>query len=55
MAVGFLAACVVGMPLGALMGRSAVADAIFRPWVSMFVVTSTAALIPLFIFSSAPA
>ena len=49
MAVGFIAACVVGMPLGAVMGRSAVADAIFRPWVSMFVVTSTAALIPLFI------
>lgn len=49
MAVGFLLACVVGMPLGAVMGRSAVADAIFRPWVSMFVVTSTAALIPLFI------
>jgi ABC-type nitrate/sulfonate/bicarbonate transport system permease component len=49
MAIGFLAACVVGMPLGAAMGRSAVADAIFHPWVSMFVVTSTAALIPLFI------
>jgi ABC-type nitrate/sulfonate/bicarbonate transport system permease component len=49
MALGFAAACVVGMPLGAAMGRSGVADAIFRPWVSMFVVTSTAALIPLFI------
>lgn len=49
MALGFLAACIVGMPLGAAMGRSKVADAIFHPWVSMFVVTSTAALIPLFI------
>jgi ABC-type nitrate/sulfonate/bicarbonate transport system permease component len=49
MAIGFAAACVIGMPLGAVMGRSGVADAIFRPWVSMFVVTSTAALIPLFI------
>jgi ABC-type nitrate/sulfonate/bicarbonate transport system permease component len=49
MAIGFIAACIVGMPLGAVMGRSAVADAIFRPWVSMFVVTSTAALIPLLI------
>jgi ABC-type nitrate/sulfonate/bicarbonate transport system permease component len=49
MAAGFIAACVIGMPLGAVMGRSAVADVIFRPWVSMFVVTSTAALIPLFI------
>ena len=27
MAVGFIAACIVGMPLGAIMGRSAVADA----------------------------
>ncbi|MCS0497218.1 ABC transporter permease [Ancylobacter mangrovi] len=51
MAVGFLAACIVGMPLGVAMGRSDVADAIFRPWVSMFVVTSTAALIPLFILT----
>lgn len=49
MAIGFAAACIFGMPLGAVMGRSGVADAIFRPWVSMFVVTSTAALIPLFI------
>jgi NitT/TauT family transport system permease protein len=49
MAIGFLLACAVGMPLGALMGRSRIADAIFRPWVSMFVVTSTAALIPLLI------
>src|SRR5262249_28614870 len=49
MAIGFATACVIGMPLGAAMGRSRAADAIFRPWVSMFVVTSTAALIPLFI------
>ena len=49
MAIGFIAACLVGMPLGVAMGRSQVADAVFRPWVSMFVVTSTAALIPLFI------
>ncbi len=49
MAAGFTLACLVGMPLGAAMGRSQIADAIFRPWVSMFVVTSTAALIPLLI------
>jgi ABC-type nitrate/sulfonate/bicarbonate transport system permease component len=49
MAIGFLLACAVGMPLGVLMGRSRLADAILRPWVSMFVVTSTAALIPLLI------
>jgi NitT/TauT family transport system permease protein len=39
MAIGFLLACAIGMPLGVLMGRSRIADAIFRPWVSMFVVT----------------
>jgi ABC-type nitrate/sulfonate/bicarbonate transport system permease component len=49
MAIGFALACLVGMPLGVMMGRSRLADAIFRPWVSMFVVTSTAALIPLLI------
>jgi ABC-type nitrate/sulfonate/bicarbonate transport system permease component len=49
MAIGFALACLIGMPLGAAMGRSELADAIFRPWVSMFVVTSTAALIPLLI------
>ena len=47
MLIGFLLACLIGMPLGVAMGRSDVADAIFRPWVSMFVVTSTAALVPL--------
>jgi ABC-type nitrate/sulfonate/bicarbonate transport system permease component len=49
MAIGFFLACAVGMPLGVIMGRSQLADSIFRPWVSMFVVTSTAALIPLLI------
>jgi len=49
MMIGFVLACLVGMPLGAAMGRSRSVDAIFRPWVSMFVVTSTAALVPLLI------
>jgi ABC-type nitrate/sulfonate/bicarbonate transport system permease component len=49
MVVGFAMACAIGMPLGVVMGRSATASAIFLPWVSMFVVTSTAALIPVFI------
>ena len=49
MAVGYLAACVVGMPVGVLMGRSRLADAALHPWVAMLVVTSTAALIPLLI------
>lgn len=49
MVVGFALACVVGMPLGIAMGRSRVCDALVHPWLSMFVVTSVAALVPLFI------
>lgn len=49
MAIGYAAALLVGMPVGVLMGRSRLMDAALQPWVSMFVVTSTAALIPLLI------
>lgn len=49
MLVGFGLACVVGMPLGIAMGRSRAFDIIFHPWVSMCVVISVAALVPLFI------
>ena len=49
MAIGFLLACAVGMPLGVLIGRSADTRAVLLPWISMFVVTSTAALVPVFI------
>jgi len=49
MVIGFAIACTIGMPLGVVMGRSAMASAIFLPWVSMFVVTSTAALIPVIV------
>lgn len=49
MLVGFALACVVGMPLGIAMGRSQVCDVIFHPWVSMCVVISVAALVPLFL------
>lgn len=49
MMIGFLLACIIGMPAGIAMGRSKVFDAMLRPWVSMFVVTSTAALIPILI------
>ncbi|MEI8188338.1 MAG: ABC transporter permease subunit, partial [candidate division NC10 bacterium] len=49
MLVGFGLACVIGMPLGIAMGRSRACDVIFHPWVSMFVVISVAALVPLFI------
>jgi len=47
MLAGFGLACVVGMPLGIAMGRSQVCDVLFHPWVSMFVVISVAALVPL--------
>jgi ABC-type nitrate/sulfonate/bicarbonate transport system permease component len=49
MLVGFGLACVVGMPLGIAMGRSRVCDLVLHPWVSMLVVLSVAALVPLFI------
>ena len=49
MLVGFLLACLVGIPMGIAMGRSRVCDVILHPWVSMCVVTSVAALVPLFL------
>jgi len=49
MLVGFGLAFLVGMPLGIAMGRSRVCDVIFHPWVSMCVVVSVAALVPLFL------
>lgn len=49
MFVGFGLACIIGMPLGAAMGRSKVIDALVHPWISMIVVTSVAALAPVFI------
>jgi ABC-type nitrate/sulfonate/bicarbonate transport system permease component len=49
MLVGFGLACALGMPLGVLMGRSRVADVLLHPWVSMLVVLSVAALVPLFL------
>lgn len=49
MIVGYGLACVVGIPIGVAMGRSRIADALLHPWLSMFVVTSVASLVPLFI------
>lgn len=49
MLVGFALACLIGMPLGTMMGRIRVIDALIRPWVSMLVVTSVAALVPIVI------
>ena len=47
MLIGFLLACAIGMPLGTLMGRVRVIDALVHPWVGMLVVTSIAALVPI--------
>jgi ABC-type nitrate/sulfonate/bicarbonate transport system permease component len=49
MLFGLVLACLVGMPLGVLMGRSQLADVVLHPWLSMFIVTSIAALVPLLI------
>ena len=48
MAVGYVLACVIGMPLGAAMGRSRIIDLLVHPWISMLVVSSVAALVPIF-------
>jgi ABC-type nitrate/sulfonate/bicarbonate transport system permease component len=47
--VGFAISCAIGMPLGAVMGRSKLADALLHPWMSLFVVTSVAAIVPILI------
>lgn len=44
----YLLAMLVGVPLGILMGRWRPAEYAVQPWASMFVVTSAAALVPLF-------
>jgi ABC-type nitrate/sulfonate/bicarbonate transport system permease component len=49
MLVGYGLACLIGLPFGIAMGRSRVLDALLHPWLSMFVVTSVAALVPLFV------
>ena len=49
MVVGFGFACLIGIPVGVAMGRSRFWDAVLHPWLSMFVVTSVASLVPLFI------
>ena len=48
MFLGFALAFAVGVPVGILMARSRLVDAVVHPWLSMAVVTSVAALVPLF-------
>jgi ABC-type nitrate/sulfonate/bicarbonate transport system permease component len=47
--VGFAIACAVGMPVGVVMGRSPIWNALLHPWVSTLVVTSVAAIVPILI------
>ncbi len=49
MLVGFGFACAIGMPLGILMGRVKWIERIMTPWIGMMVVTSVAAMVPLFL------
>lgn len=49
MMLGYLSALAVGIPLGTAMGRSDLMLAFVKPWASMFIVVSAAAIVPLFI------
>lgn len=49
MMAGYLLALAVGVALGIMMGRSRWVLAVVKPWASMFIVVSAAALVPLFI------
>nr|WP_301291070.1 ABC transporter permease subunit [Robbsia andropogonis] len=49
MLIGYVLSVVIGIPLGIAMGRIHVVRAVVKPWAAMFVVTSAAALVPLFI------
>lgn len=49
MLAGYVAACVVAIPLGVAMGRSGWFDMLLHPWLSMFIVTSVAAVVPVLI------
>jgi NitT/TauT family transport system permease protein len=44
---GNVIAILVGVPLGVLMGRSALADRIFLPWVNLFLSAPLTALVPV--------
>ncbi|SEP84553.1 NitT/TauT family transport system permease protein/sulfonate transport system permease protein [Faunimonas pinastri] len=49
MMIGYLLALAVGIPLGIAMGRSRPVFTVVKPWASMFIVVSAAALVPLLI------
>jgi NitT/TauT family transport system permease protein len=45
--IGNVIAIGIGVPLGVLMGRSAIADRIFLPWVNLFLSAPLTALVPV--------
>lgn len=49
MLIGYALAMIVGVPLGIAMGRSRIVYSLVKPWASMFIVISAAAIVPLFI------
>ncbi|MGQ4274666.1 ABC transporter permease [Terrihabitans sp. B22-R8] len=49
MLIGYVLAMLVGVPLGIAMGRSRIVYSVVKPWASMFIVISAAAIVPLFI------
>src|SRR5262245_38232166 len=46
-AIGTAIAILVGIPIGVLMGRSALADKLLLPWVNMFISAPLSALVPV--------
>jgi ABC-type nitrate/sulfonate/bicarbonate transport system permease component len=51
MVLGYVLACLVGVPLGAAMGRLRVLDSLLHPWLSILIVTSVASLVPLLVLA----
>ncbi|MFE3839429.1 ABC transporter permease [Pseudogemmobacter sonorensis] len=49
MLLGYVLAMLIGVPLGIAMGRVPAINAIVKPWASMCIVVSAAAIVPLFI------
>lgn len=51
MIIGFFLACLVAIPLGALMGRYRVMEDLFAPYINTLFVTSREALLPLLVIA----
>lgn len=51
LAIGYVAAVVVGLPLGLLIGRVRTADALVQGWLSILLITPMAMIIPIIIMA----